>query len=261
MSGGSLSRGRGLATRAAAPPPPPVPVVPPKPVRTVVREANRRPHFNPAFMDALLSEERKKLYPADQILQQAGIHDGMMVVDIGCGPGYFTMPARRLAGDEGRVWAVDVQQPMLDHVYNRCQIGRIRGVRLVLSSERIVPLDDGMADFVIMAWVLNEAGYPADLVAEAKRILKPHGFIAVMDWHKQAKDLALPTERRIGAEDVAKIASANKLFVHRTTDLAPEAYLTLLSPDEPPPPPPPPAPPVDEREDIGAPRRGGIVMR
>ena len=160
-------------------------------------------------MDALLSEERKKLFPADQILQQAGIHDGMMVVDIGCGPGYFTMPARRLAGDEGRVWAVDVQQPMLDHVYNRCQIGRIRGVRLVLSSERIVPLEDGMADFVIMAWVLNEAGYPADLMAEAKRILKPHGWIAVMDWHKQAKDLALPIERRVAAEEDRKSTRLN----------------------------------------------------
>jgi hypothetical protein len=82
-----------------------------------------------------------------------------------------------------------------------------------------------------------------------------------MDWHKQAKDLALPVEQRIGADDVAKFALAKKLFVHRTIDLAPEAYLTLLSPDEPPPPPPPPAPVADERADIGAPRRGGIVMR
>jgi ubiquinone/menaquinone biosynthesis C-methylase UbiE len=150
---------------------------------------------------------------------------------------------------------------MLDHVYNRCQIGRIRGVRIVLSSERIVPLDDAMADFVIIGWVLNEAGYPAELVAEAKRILKPHGRIAVMDWHKQAKDLAIPVERRIGADDVAKMAGANKLYVHRTTDLAPEAYITILSPDEPPPPPPPPPDATDERENIGAPRRGGIVMR
>lgn len=265
MSGGSLSRGRpGLGMRTAPPPAPPPPPEPAstKPTWLGVRESHRRPHFNPAFMEFLLSDDRKRFYPAEQILQQAGLTDGMMVVDLGCGPGYFTMPARRMAGDEGRVWAVDVQQPMLDHVYNRCQIGRIRGVRQVLSSERVVPLESAIADFVIMAWVLNEADYPADLVREAFRLLKPHGMVAVMEWHKQAKDVALPAERRLGPDDVAKLAANAKLFVHRTTDLSPEAYLTLLGVDEPPPPPPPP--PEEERQeraDVGPPRRSGIVMR
>lgn len=231
MSGGSFARGRtlGSAGRGTPPPPPPAAVVvSPRTVRAVVRQTRRRPHFNPVFLEVLLSDDRKRFFPAEEILRAAGIRPGMMVIDLGCGPGYFTMPARRLAGDEGRVWAVDVQQIMVDHVHNRCQIGRIRGVRCVLSAEQVVPLDDAMADFVLIAWVLNEADDAGSLIAEARRLLKPGGTIAVLEWHKQAKEVAIPVERRVGVDDLAKLAKASRLHMLPATDLSPDAYIARL---------------------------------
>jgi cyclopropane fatty-acyl-phospholipid synthase-like methyltransferase len=64
---------------------------------------------------------------------------GMTVIDLGCGPGFFTIPARHVVGAAGHVIAADVQPEMLDHLRGRLSQAGIADVDVVLATEGRVP--------------------------------------------------------------------------------------------------------------------------
>ncbi|MEM4326044.1 MAG: methyltransferase domain-containing protein, partial [Candidatus Pacearchaeota archaeon] len=76
--------------------------------------------FDPRNAHKLLSEERKRVLPAYEILRSSGLMDGMVFADIGCGNGYFTLPALEIVGEKGKVYSIDVQKEMLDELKKIC---------------------------------------------------------------------------------------------------------------------------------------------
>ncbi|KYH37203.1 MAG: methylase involved in ubiquinone/menaquinone biosynthesis, partial [Candidatus Bathyarchaeota archaeon B24] len=53
---------------------------------------------------------------AQEFLAEVGVGAGKVVLDFGCGSGTYTIPAARLVGDEGKVYALDVRKKALDEV-------------------------------------------------------------------------------------------------------------------------------------------------
>ena len=64
--------------------------------------------YDAAWIEDLLSEERGLLAPPEGLLSAAGANAGSTVVDVGCGPGFFTIAAAHLVGPAGHVYAVDI---------------------------------------------------------------------------------------------------------------------------------------------------------
>ena len=122
---------------------------------------HRTHKFDPAKLERLLGDQRWRLLPPDDTLRVAGIAPGQTVVDLGCGPGYFTLPAAALAGSSGRSYAVDIQQELLDICRRRTEEAGLSNVETVHSEESHVPLPDACADRVFAAFVLHETDDPA----------------------------------------------------------------------------------------------------
>ena len=147
-----------------------------------ITEGHRTHHFDPARVDRLLSEERQRMLPAESMLRAAGVAAGQVVVDLGAGPGFFTLPAARLVGTGGHVYAVDVAPRMLDVCRRRAEEAGLTGIETVHSAEARVPLPGEAADRVLIAFVLHEADDPAALLREAARLLRPGGEIVIAEW-------------------------------------------------------------------------------
>src|SRR5665647_776637 len=62
----------------------------------------------------LMSKERKQQHDPETILNEAGVTKGMIIVDLGSGPGFFTIPMAQMTGEKGLVYAVDSNQTMLN---------------------------------------------------------------------------------------------------------------------------------------------------
>lgn len=62
------------------------------------------------FLD---SDIRRRLQPPDKLIQRSGIESGMTVMDLGCGSGAFTPIVARAVGNQGKIYAVDIQPEML----------------------------------------------------------------------------------------------------------------------------------------------------
>lgn len=81
--------------------------------------AERIHKFDLARLHRLDRPERQAHLRPAELLEAHGVGPGMTVVDIGCGTGFFTLPAAALAGEAGRVYALDIAPEMLDHLRDR----------------------------------------------------------------------------------------------------------------------------------------------
>jgi ubiquinone/menaquinone biosynthesis C-methylase UbiE len=191
---------------------------------------HRTHRFDPANVERLLSDERRQLLPPEDTLRAAGIETGQVVVDLGCGPGYFTLPVAARVGDSGQVYGVDVQPALVDACRRRVQEAGLHNVEVVQSEENRVPLPDAVADRVFVAFVLHETDDPEAFLREARRLLKPTGEIVLVEWQKQDGPPGPPREHRVGRADVIAAAQSATLQVGAQHDLNAYQYLVRLTP-------------------------------
>ena len=169
--------------------------------------------FDPANMERLLGEQRRAKMPPEPTLRAAGVARGQTVVDLGCGPGYFTLPAAELVGPGGKVYGVDVQPEMVEACRQRAAEAGARQVEVIESNAMQVPLPGGIADLVLISVVLHEAKDRPAFLREARRLLKPGGEVALIEFRKQDGPPGPPKEVRLSEADVAAVADAAGLRV------------------------------------------------
>jgi ubiquinone/menaquinone biosynthesis C-methylase UbiE len=98
---------------------------------------------------------------------------GDSAVDLGCGPGFFTLPLAELVGDEGSVIAVDLQQAMLDKVRARAdRKGLTARIRLHRCEAGTLGLDGECADFALAFWMVHEVPDEWRLFRESHQLLR-----------------------------------------------------------------------------------------
>jgi ubiquinone/menaquinone biosynthesis C-methylase UbiE len=113
------------------------------------------------------------------------LREGMKVVDLGAGSGFYSYEAARLVGMSGRVYSVDVQKDLLERLRSNGVSQGIRNIEVVWGDvEKIggTRLREGIADAVIASNVLFQVEKPDEFCLEIKRILKPGGKVLLIDW-------------------------------------------------------------------------------
>jgi len=158
--------------------------------------------FAPEKADRLESPERRALLPPRETLQRFGLGAGMTFVDVGAGTGYFTRAAAEIVGPQGAAIAVDSSPEMLAILRSRNGTGVMR---TLLSTDYAIPLEDGIADLVMVAFVLHETVDRGRFLAELRRLLKPGGRILIVEWKKQDDEHGPPREERLAPEDLEDV--------------------------------------------------------
>jgi ubiquinone/menaquinone biosynthesis C-methylase UbiE len=118
-------------------------------------------------------------------LSKLGLTDGMKVVDLGAGSGFYSYEAAKRVGSSGRVYAVDVQKDLLERLRSNGATQGIRNIEVVWgNAEKIggTKLREGIADAVIASNILFQIEKPDEFCLEIKRILKSGGKVLVVDW-------------------------------------------------------------------------------
>ncbi len=119
-----------------------------------------------------------------ELLIGVGIVEGMTVVDLGCGPGFLSLPAAEIVGAEGHVYAVDIESKMVDLVRAEAAERELSNVTTLRTNGDRVTLADGIADFAICGLVLHykdDDEARAGVLRDVARLLKPGGGLLVID--------------------------------------------------------------------------------
>ena len=179
-------------------------------------------------LEELTNSERSKIIDPLTIFGLLPMRVYHHIADIGCGPGYFSIPLAKYAFD-GKIYAVDVQQKMLDALEEHTREVRLSNVSLVLSKESKIPIDDDSIDGAILVNSLHESSKPADLLKETIRLLRKGSWAAIIDWRKEKMEVGPPVAARLARETAVKFAEAAGFRVQSVYDLNEWEYIILLS--------------------------------
>tara|TARA_B100000745_G_scaffold291264_1_gene230875 strand:- start:18210 stop:18743 length:534 start_codon:yes stop_codon:yes gene_type:complete len=141
-----------------------------------------------------------------EIILQMGLRDGMRVVDIGSGVGHYTLAAAPIVGEEGRVYAVDVQEPVLKALKREVVERGFSNVSTIwgdIEQQFGTKLKGEVIDAVIIANTLFQLDDKNAAVKEIKRILKPGGLVLAVDWAGCYNSIG-PEENCVVEEHVAE---------------------------------------------------------
>jgi len=128
----------------------------------------------------LASPIRRWLEDPEKILGPF-IRDGMTVLDIGPGMGFFTLPAARMVGPKGRVIAVDIQENMLQSLRQRAEKAGLDGrVEARLCSPDDIRVTEPV-DICLAFNLVHEVPDARALFSQIRAILKPSGKILVTE--------------------------------------------------------------------------------
>ncbi len=154
--------------------------------------------------------ERITWLPPDEVIRALALQAGATVVDLGAGTGYFALPLALAVGASGRVIAVDAQEEMLELLRRRITSSAAWNIELVRAEADAIPLPDATCDLIFLANVWHELPYRGATLAEAKRILKAQGRIAILDWrHDVEPEHGPPLEHRLAPSSaVAELVAA-----------------------------------------------------
>ena len=119
-------------------------------------------------------------------LSKLGITDGMKVVDLGAGSGFYSIESARKVGPSGRVYAVDVQKEILERIRTAGAMQGLRNIEVIWAdAEKIggTKLRESIADRVVASNILFQIEKPEEFALEIKRLLKPNGKVMIIDWN------------------------------------------------------------------------------
>lgn len=121
---------------------------------------------------------------ASTVLAEAGVRTGQAVLDFGCGSSTYTIPAAKLVGEEGKVYALDISRKALDKMEKKAKQEGMRNiVRIDSSGDKEIPLEDATIDVMLLVDVLHNIDDRDTVLGEAHRMLKPGGILSIYPMH------------------------------------------------------------------------------
>jgi len=111
-------------------------------------------------------------------LETAGLRQGQKVLEVGCGPGFFTIPAAKIVGTAGIVYAVDVNPRAVKRVEEKMRKYGINNIKPILGNAANSGLPDSSIDLAFIFGLRYIAGGLSNLISEMCRILKTGGILS-----------------------------------------------------------------------------------
>lgn len=135
--------------------------------------------------------EREEEERTDLLVEALRLKAGDVVADIGAGSGYFSWRMAQRVGAKGRVYAVEIQQLMLDLLMANMERRRVAGiVQPVLGTAEDPKLPDASCDLILLVDVYHEFEHPYEMAAAMVRALKPGGRLVLVEY--RGEDPAVP---------------------------------------------------------------------
>ncbi|MCH7620672.1 MAG: class I SAM-dependent methyltransferase [Chloroflexi bacterium] len=186
-----------------------------------------QPRTTQEFIQQLLSPQRDGTLDMLSILSFSEISHRDRVAEIGCGPGYFT-PRLAKALMDGKLYALDTDEEMLDACRQQVTAAHLGNVEVEKCGEFDFPLEEGSLDGVFLAFVVHESPDQPRFLQSIRRLLKPRGWVTVLNWHRRESENGPPLERRIDPEAMQQMVREAGFRYRNWRDLNGEQYMMTL---------------------------------
>lgn len=163
-------------------------------------------------------ERRRDWQNPDAILSEIGLREGDVFVDVGCGEGFFTIPAARITGKSGRVYAVDIDEKAITLLRKEFLDEGLANIVVKVGSAEETVFCESCADFVFFGIDLHDFDDPTAVLSKAHRMLKPAGRLIDLDWRRETTRYGPPLWKRFSEEKAVELIRSSGFRIGSVRD-------------------------------------------
>jgi ubiquinone/menaquinone biosynthesis C-methylase UbiE len=154
----------------------------------------------------------------------------MVFMDIGCGDGFFTIPAAKIVGTSGKVYAVDIDASAIDSLKGEAAKSGLENVEAEVGEAEEKVFCEKCADVVFYSMVLHDFREPTRVLHNAKLMVKPGGKLVNLDWKKKRTLFGPPVRIRFSEQQALDLIEGEGFEVEKVKDSGPNHYVITARP-------------------------------
>jgi len=158
-----------------------------------------------------------------------GVAPGMVFIDVGCGDGYFALPAARRVGPQGKVYAVDIDASAIQRLREQAVREGLHHLFSEVREAEETVVCEGCADYVFFGIDLHDFVDPARVLLNAQKMLGPQGQVIDLDWKDEPMAFGPPQQKRFPIDKARHLIESAGFAITSVSDAGPYHYLILAS--------------------------------
>ncbi|MBL8290545.1 MAG: class I SAM-dependent methyltransferase [Bryobacterales bacterium] len=179
-------------------------------------------------------EDSEHWLPAGELLAHLDVQPAMSVAEIGAGIAYYAIPIARRTGPKGPVFAIEWRPWLLDELHARLVAPQTpRNIRFVEGRAADTHLPAASCDIILFADIWHELEHPDLALAEARRVLRPNGRLAILNWRPDVScPPGPPVEHRVSMQKTICAVELKQWSLLEAINLQHDGYLVLFEPTD-----------------------------
>ena len=168
-----------------------------------------------------------------KVFSELRLKEDTSFLDLACGSGPYSIAASEYIGEEGIIYAVDLWKEGIDNLLKEIKIKQINNIHASIADISIhIPIESRCVDVCLMATVLHDLiqdNTDQETLEELKRVLKPNGSLAIIEFNKIEGPPGPPIQIRISPERLDAMLFSHDFRKVLTTDIGPYNYLSIFT--------------------------------
>ncbi len=174
--------------------------------------------------------ERAEWQKPAEVVAALDLKPGQHVADLGAGTGYFSRFLAEAVGPHGRVYAIDTEPEMVEHLEKRAARERTPQVKAVLARADDPELPEEGIDLVLVVDTYHHLDDRVRYLERLARGLRPAGGVAIIDFQKRELPVGPPPEHKLAREIVIEEFEEAGYRLREEPDLLPYQYFLIFEP-------------------------------
>lgn len=172
----------------------------------------------------------RKWHHPEISLKSLGLREGMTFMDIGCGYGYFTIPAAQIVGEKGKVYGVDIDAASINQLKHDAAKKGLKNIRTEVAKAEEIVFCKECADIIFYNTVLHDFRDPAKVLLNARTMLKLSGKLVNSDWKKKPAAIGPPLQIRFSEKEAVNLIKKAGFTIESVEDLESNFYIIIANP-------------------------------
>ncbi|MEW6302553.1 MAG: class I SAM-dependent methyltransferase [Verrucomicrobiota bacterium] len=178
--------------------------------------------------DWLERPEREEEEKPDAMVEALKLKSGDVVADIGAGTGYVSWRMAQKVGENGTVFAVDIQPEMLELLAKKMAGRGVKNVKGVLGTITDPKLPENAVDLVVMVDVYHEFSHPYEMMSAICKSLKPGGRVVFVEYRAEDPEVPIKLLHKMSEAQVKKEAAVHPLEWVETIGVLPRQHIVVF---------------------------------